>query len=150
MLAQAQSNESGSTFVYIIVTFVVVGSLMSILGIKAALEKTDWSLANAVSEEVEITAKDENGKIMLDPAGIPLMETKLSASTSRLVALMGTIVLLFMFVGFGAFAMFEFGMSGQLPDSISQVVEFMLAGLTLFAPYAVNKVSSLFSTVAPK
>jgi hypothetical protein len=46
--------------------------------------------------------------------------------------------------------MFEFGMTGELPESISQVVEFMLAGLTLFAPYAVNKFSNLFSTLAPK
>ena len=149
-IAQAQPTEADSTFVYIVVAIVLIGSLTSILGIKSALERTDWSLANAVSEEVELTARDENGKIIFDSAGQPIMETKLSASTSRLVALLGTIVLLFMFVGFGVFAMFQFGMSGELPESISQVVEFMVAGLTLFAPYAVNKFSNLFSTIAPK
>jgi disulfide bond formation protein DsbB len=150
MLAQATSNGPGTSFVYIIVALVLMGSLMSILGIKSALERTQWSLADAVSEEVELTARDVSGNLMLDTSGKPIMETKLSASTSRLVALLGTIVLLFMFVGFGAFAMVEFGMTGELPESISQVVEFMLAGLTLFAPYAVNKVSSLFASIGPK
>jgi hypothetical protein len=55
-----------------------------------------------------------------------------------------------MFLAFGSFALFAFAKSGEMPSSIDQVVKFLLAGLTLFAPYAVNKFSKLFEGLAPK
>ena len=39
---------------------------------------------------------------------------------------------------------------GSLPESIDKVVDFLIAGLTLFAPYVVNKFSTVFEGLAPK
>jgi hypothetical protein len=64
-------------------------------------------------------------------------------------ALMGTVVILLLFLGFGAVAIFSFASTGSLPKSMDQVVSFLLAGLTLFAPYAVNKFSKVFEGLMP-
>lgn len=37
-----------------------------------------------------------------------------------------------------------------MPDDIDRIVDFLVAGMTLFAPYVVNKFSSLFEGLAPK
>ncbi|MFH1167282.1 MAG: hypothetical protein V1852_24970 [Pseudomonadota bacterium] len=57
---------------------------------------------------------------------------------------MGMIVILFMFIGFGIFALYGFGKTGSMPQGIDRVVSFLMAGMTLFAPYIVNKFASLF------
>ena len=108
--------------------------------IKTSLEK----------EGIELTEKDENGKPIMDASDKPLMVTKLYASSSRLMALMGTIVILLMFLAFGSFSLFAFAKTGEMPKSINEVVKFLVAGLTLFAPYAVNKFSKLFEGLSPK
>lgn len=36
------------------------------------------------------------------------------------------------------------------PKDTEEVIRFLVAGLTLFAPYAVNKFASLFQGLAPK
>jgi hypothetical protein len=63
---------------------------------------------------------------------------------------MGMLVILLMFLGFGSFALFHFAMTGKMPGDIDQIVNFLVAGMTLFAPYVVNKFSSLFESLAPK
>lgn len=63
---------------------------------------------------------------------------------------MGMIVILLMFLGFGAFALYSFAKTGNMPDSIDKVVNFLVAGLTLFAPYVVNKFSKVFESLSPK
>ncbi len=78
------------------------------------------------------------------------MKTEMRASVSRLVALMGMMVILLMFLGFGSFALYEFAVTGSVPDSIDKAIKFLVAGLTLFAPYVVNKFSNLFESLAPK
>ena len=61
---------------------------------------------------------------------------------------MGMIAILFLFIGFGVFALFSFGSLGSLPGSMNEVVKFLVAGLTLFAPYFVNKFASLFQGIS--
>ncbi|MDG4475798.1 hypothetical protein [Thiovibrio frasassiensis] len=141
-------------FVYLVIFIVLIGTLLAMALLRAALTLSSWSLADALSEEVEVTAmeKDAAGasKVVLDASGKPLMITELRASSSRMVALMGMIAILLMFLGFGAFALFVFAKTGSMPESIEQVVNYLLAGLTLFAPYVVNKFSSIFESLAPK
>ena len=60
------------------------------------------------------------------------------------------LLILMMFLGFGAISLFSFASTGTVPESLDQVVHFMLAGLTLFAPYAVNKFSKMFENIWPK
>src|SRR5207247_1467676 len=130
------------------------GSLLTLLLIRAALGSSKWSLADALSEEAEVTSMEADPaggtKPRLDASGKPLMVTEMRSSTSRLIALMGMIVILLMFLGFGAFALYSFGKTGNMPDSIDKVVNFLLAGLTLFAPYLVNKFATAFESLSPK
>lgn len=109
--------------------------------------------SDALSEETEVTAWDvQNGikKPMLDSNGKPLFVVEMRASTSRVIALMGMIVILLMYLGFGTFALFSFGKTGVMPKSVDQIVTYLLSGLTLFAPYLVNKFSKLFEGLSPK
>jgi hypothetical protein len=135
-----------------------IAAMAAILGIRSALLKTKWSLADALSEETQLsyysreTATDDGKgnttverEIAKDKDGKPVLLTELRASTSRVIALMGMMVIVFLFVGFGVFAMYSFGATGALPDSMDTLIKFLAAGMTLFAPYVVNKFSSLFS-----
>jgi uncharacterized membrane protein len=140
----------GNWFIYFVIFIVLFGSLVSILIIRSSLSNTTWSLSNALSEGIELTEMDEDGKPIMDASNKPLMVTKLYASSSRMVALMGMIVILLMFLAFGSFSLFAFAKTGEMPKSINEVVKFLIAGLTLFAPYAVNKFSKLFEGLGPK
>jgi hypothetical protein len=141
-------------FIYAIVIAVVAASVISLLMIRAALTVSVWSFSDALSEPTEVTAvgTDASGvrRIMLDPAGNPVMATEMRASSSRMIALMGTLVILLMFLGFGSIALYSFANTGTVPDSMDKVVNFLLAGLTLFAPYAVNKFSKIFESLSPR
>lgn len=142
-----------SWFLYTIPISVLVIGLLAVLFIRSALSTLNWSLADALSEEAELTAWDtQNGtkKPMLDASGKPLTVIEMRASTSRVIALMGMTVILIMYLGFGTFALFSFGKTGTMPQSIDNVVTFLISGATLFAPYLVNKFSKLFESLSPK
>ncbi len=140
----------GDWFIYFVILIVLIGSLVSILIIRSSLSDTTWSLSNALSEGIDLTEMDKDGKPIMDASNKPIVVTKLNASSSRMVALMGMIAILLMFLAFGSFSLFAFAKTGEMPSSIDQVVKFLIAGLTLFAPYAVNKFSKLFEGLAPK
>lgn len=138
-------------FVYLIIFMVVFGSLLSIQIIRKSLASSNWSLADALSEGTEVTLFDEEGKPVENTGSKDFVKVKkLCPSSSRMIALMGTIVILFMFLGFGAFALFVFAKTGDMPESMDKVVNYLVAGLTLFAPYVVNKFSTLFAGLTTK
>ena len=43
--------------------------------------------------------------------------------------------------------LYQFAMTGRLGSSIDRVVPFLVAGITLFAPYTANKFSTLFADI---
>jgi uncharacterized membrane protein len=137
-------------FVYGIILFGILGTLMSILLIRSALTNAKWSLAEALSEQVELTVSTTSEDSQIADNQPVTHVRKLSPSSSRMVALMGTVAILFLFLSFGAFALFYFAQTGQMPKGIDQAVTFLTAGLTLFAPYVVNKFSKSFETLSPK
>lgn len=135
---------------------VFFGTLFTILAVRNSLP-ANWSLADALSEDVPMpvrkvtTTKGQNGaddiivtEPLYDKDAKPVLAPEMHASSSRLIALMGMIVILLMFVGFGVFALYGFGKNGAMPDGIGGVVQYLVAGMTLFAPYVVNKFSALF------
>ena len=148
--APSKWESPANWFIYLVILMVLIGSFISILIIRTSLSNTTWSLSNALSEGIQLTEIGEDGKPIMDESNKPLMVTKLYASSSRMVAFMGMIVILLMFLAFGSFALFAFAKTGEMPSSIDQIVKFLLAGLSLFAPYAVNKFSKLFDGFAPK
>jgi len=90
-----------------------------------------WSLGDALSEEVDFTL----------PSGSK--ETRLIASTSRLIALFGLIALLAMYLAVGAIVLRQFAKDGTIPD-LNGMYRFFLAGAGLFVPYAINQIRSAF------
>lgn len=152
-------SAPGTFLEYAVPLITFVAALMALLSIRTALGKTNWSLADALSEETQVsyyketTTDDGKGnkvtvrEVVTDKDGKPALMTELRASTSRVIALMGMMVIVFLFVGFGIFAMFSFGVTGTLPDSMDSLIKFLAAGMTLFAPYVVNKFASLFSGI---
>lgn len=146
--ASAASSPAGarqppaSFLAYGVPIIVLVSALFAIQRIKKALP-ANWSIAEALSEEVPITpVKDASGAILFDKEGKPILLPEMKASSSRVIALMGMVAILVMYIGFGVFALYTYGMEGKL-DKMDGVISFLMAGLTLFAPYAVNKVSSM-------
>ncbi len=142
------------TLLYAVPVLVFAGALIAIGRIRGSLPST-WSLGDALSEEVALTpakktttTKGVDGaadvtieEIQTDKDGKPILLPEMRASASRVIALMGMVAMLLIYIGFAVFALFSFGSTGRLPDSLNNAVNFLLAGLTLFAPYAANKLS---------
>ena len=160
--AQVPASDRVNTsmaFIYILLFIVIFGALISILVIRNSLPK-EWSLADALSEDVDLPVINEvtvtaggtttvTKSPLYDAAGKPVLAPVMKASSSRLIALMGTIVILFMFIGFGVLILLDFGKNGKIstPGSVSEIIKFLIAGMTLFAPYVVNKFASLFQSL---
>jgi hypothetical protein len=138
------------TFVkWMIVALGVVG-LIALLIIQASLRGSGkWSLADALSEEGTVTLLDPDGVPVNGADGKPQMVTRLIASTSRLIALMGLFGILLLYCGFGATVLYYFATAQPLPQNTDEVRNFLFAGLTLFAPYIVSKFASVFSAQPP-
>jgi hypothetical protein len=124
-------------FVGSILLILLIILLFAAVNIRNALvNASNWSLSDALSESSEVT--NSNGDNILE----------MRASSSRLVAFMGMIAIMVLFIGFGTFALYRFAVYGELGESIDKVVSFLTAGISLFAPYAVNKFSKLFENIA--
>ncbi|XCN73308.1 MAG: hypothetical protein Q3M24_00695 [Candidatus Electrothrix aestuarii] len=149
-VAVNSSASPADWFIYAVILLGLLSSILSMLLIRSALARSKWSIADALSEEAELTERGEDGKLLLTSDNQPILIRKLAPSSSRMVALMGTIAILFLFLSFGAFALFHFAKTGKMPEGINNVVKFLTAGLTLFAPYVVNKFSKSFEALSPK
>lgn len=101
-----------------------------------------WSLPQALSEEVEFTTSD-------DSTGKKQTETRMVASTSRVIALFGLITLLVLFMGFGSIAMWYFATSAKMPD-FGGILNYFYAGAGLFVPYGLNQFKAAFEAFSPK
>ena len=70
-------------------------------------------------------------------------ETRLVASTSRLIALFGLIALLAIYLAVGGVVIVKLAGGQPLPN-LTEVYHFFLAGAGLFVPYTVNQVRAAF------
>lgn len=142
-----------SELIKLVIGGILFGGFLGLFFIKSALSNSKWSLADALSEEASTVSLEADGnggfKPRLDADGKPIMITELRASSSRTIALVGMILILLMFLGFGIFAMYLFAKNGVMPKT-DDVVNFLAAGMTLFAPYLVNQFSALFEKLASK
>jgi hypothetical protein len=114
----------------------------------AALGRATWSLSDALSEEVPLPVL--NGGQPLIVNNEPVLMPQMRASSSRLIALMGLFGILLLYIGFGTFTLYYFGTGHGLPKGLDDIVKFLVAGLTMFAPYLINKFSGIFESLAPK
>jgi hypothetical protein len=166
---QTKEWAAPEPIIFGVIGLIAVFSIVAMQRISNSLSDitNKWSLADALSEEYDITEMkqtlDATGKPLLDAAGKPVLEvvhdtatgkpqlmTEMRASSSRVIALMGMIVILLMFIGFGIFAIHGFAKTGCMPESTQKVIDFLYAGVVLFAPYAINKFSKVFESLSPK
>ncbi len=141
-----QAEQPSPWLVYAVETLILIGLVVALGAIRRALAVpgSTWSLPDALSEEVTLPLLDIGGSPVLQGTSV-VTTPRLVASTSRLIALMGMLAILALFIGFGVFVLRDFATTGCMPSSTSEIVQFLLAGLTLFAPYAVNKVAASIS-----
>ena len=96
-----------------------------------------WRLADALSEADTIGT---NGA-----AAAP----RLVASSSRLIAFLGLIVMLILFLGFGSIGVLHLLRTGQVPD-LDKIAGYFVGGATLFLPYLANQAKEAVSALGPK
>lgn len=141
-----------SEILVIVVAFGVIISMM--LCYRSLRDAKSWSLTDALSEEVPLTKTDADGNPVdavgkpLPPGQAPITVTLMKASSSRFIAMIGTVAILMLYVGFGLACLRRFADGENIPD-MSKGSSFFYSGIVLFAPYIVNKFSSAFSFFKP-
>jgi GH24 family phage-related lysozyme (muramidase) len=170
-LGQGAANtcrSMGPQAVLGVCAIILIGTFTGLVTLRRRLGKEGWSLANALSEPTRLTIPidphwsqsqgddqaDQGGTAGISAVvvgsakeGPPAALTILEASSSRLIAMVGMVVILLTYLGFGIFSLYTFGLTCQMPASTTAVTSFLYAGLTLFAPYAANKVSGILKPV---
>ena len=111
-----------------IVTFRRVFSLLKTQG---------WSLAEALSEP----SPPPDPAAPAAPAIVPPVPF---ASSSRLIAFVGMVIIAIIFVGTGYYVIYAlFNDASNISRNLKSVSHFLMFGGTLFAPYVFNKISSI-------
>lgn len=113
------------------ITLVLVFGLATVL---RALRRCGWNLCDALSEEAELPDGTPPPAAGAPPPLVP--------SSSRVIALIGTIVLSTFFVGIGYWVIWQL-CNGQPITEAQDVWSFFATGSTLFLPYGINKLSSI-------
>jgi GH24 family phage-related lysozyme (muramidase) len=150
-------RSMGPTPVLVISIGILMAVAVTLAMLYWRLQHGGWSLANAVSEPTHLTIPlnenwaqsqgDKNSRIKeLGITGKPTSVTVMEASSSRLIALAGMVAILLIYVGFGVFSLYTYGLTCQMPASTVAVSTFLYSGLTLFAPYVANKMSGLLQS----
>jgi GH24 family phage-related lysozyme (muramidase) len=157
--AQAAScRPMGTPEIYGLTAIVLLGSFVALAQIDRRLRREGWSLANAVSEPTRLQVPadphwlesmgDREAAAAGRAPGAPETVILLEPSISRLIALVGMVVILMMYLGFGIFILFSFGFTCAMPAASGAVTGFLYSGLTLFAPYVANQFSKVFQPLA--
>jgi hypothetical protein len=122
------------------ITLVIVTAFIALLMlslIKGLMGSQEWTFADALSEESDPQPSPP-------PAGKPVMV----ASSSRLIAFLGLIVILALFLGVGYYLLWCLFTQRELKE-LDYTIKYFYSGLVLFAPYIVNKFSDAFSIFKP-
>jgi hypothetical protein len=137
-LAQAGGGDSGGFGVgkgtvfwvsFAIMTAMIAASLVFVAS--ALLRNPSWNLGDAVSEESSV----QTGGVR------PTMV----ASSSRLIALLGLLMIMGAFVGFAYYFLYS-AFAGQMDrDQMKSVFYYLASGAVMFAPYLANQMQSAFS-----
>lgn len=136
----ATCRTMGPRVVEAICLSILLGSLIALALMERRLRADGWSLAHALSEPILVNRPTPGSGT--DPGSETL--TVRSASCSRLIAMSGMLVILLLYLGFGVFCLYSFGMTCTMPAQTDAITRFLYAGLTLFAPYIANQFSQVF------
>lgn len=78
------------------------------------------------------------------PGGGSNTEKILAPSTSRLIAMLGTVIVSMLFMGYGVVVVWYLGKTGCMPG-LENLTTFLVGGSSLFAPYVINKLTNAIS-----
>jgi hypothetical protein len=137
--ATPSSNFGVSKETVFWVTFIIMTAILAFAFLFIALgllRSKDWYLGDAISEE----AGNQPDPL---PAGIkPVMV----ASSSRLIALLGLLNILGVFLGFGYYFLYSaFAGTVSLSD-MKSVIYYLFSGAVMFAPYLANQLREALSS----
>lgn len=121
---------------YILVGVILVGTTMAILSIRDILATSTWSLAEALSETTGTTIDAPDG------LGKTITKTVSKSSMSWLIAMMGMMAILILYICIGYACVWSLTQEGKFPDSALQGAAFLTSGISLFVPYIANKASA--------
>ena len=123
---------------------------------KLSRDASGWSLTDALSEKNPSPAPVAivQAAVAVVPgdaapaAAVPPVDPGSSASASRLVAFLGTIAILAMFMGFGLYAIWAAfnGRAAEARDTLKAMSSYLLYGSAMYAPYAFNQIKAAFSS----
>jgi len=124
---------------WVVWAIILVINVLIIYGVRQVVRGLDldpeWTMSRALSENTVVeqthpTERDQNGQPLVLKAPPP--------SSSRLIALLGMIVIMGIFLGIGDVIIWSLGTSGKLPD-LEKAKDFLYAGAALFAPYLISQ-----------
>jgi hypothetical protein len=134
--------------VYALTLMVTLGAFVALYLVKQRLTKEGWSLANALDRIGGSSYGHRARGHGLQP-GDPRSRRHTHGADpaggqqqrhDRHPRRVGDPLMLYM--GFGGFALYSFGLTCQLPASMPAASTFLLSDLSLFAPYLANKIST--------
>ncbi|WP_243439663.1 hypothetical protein [Fundidesulfovibrio soli] len=140
--------------VVVAAVFFINSKLMNML-----LSDPGWSLAKALSEPQPVEVTTSAGSTAqvqnVGPAGggqQPAEQPAVAAntekvfapSTSRLIAMLGTVTVSMLFMGYGVVVVWYLGKTGCMPG-LENLTTFLVGGSSLFAPYIFNKLTNAIS-----
>lgn len=121
---------------YILICVLLLGTTIAILSIRDILSSSTWSLADALSEQTVVTIDDPKNP------GQKITQSVSKSSMSRLIAMMGMMSILILYVTIGCACVWSLTQTGKFPDSALQGAAFLTSGVSLFVPYIANKATS--------
>lgn len=121
---------------YILVGVLLLGTTIAILSIRDILAASTWSLAEALSEQTTVSVDDPANP------GQKIVRSTSKSSMSRLIAMMGMMAILILYVSIGCACVWSLTQEGKFPDSALQGAAFLTSGISLFVPYVANKATS--------
>lgn len=146
---EAAAAQFATTIVWATSIAIIVSLGLIYFHVRAA---SRWSMSDALSEETEIAIpllEPGTQEYLKDSAGNIVKAQQMRASTSRLIALLGTVAIMMLYIGGGLTVLREFALTSKVPEATAELTTFMWSGMVLFAPYIVNKFSDIFSWLKP-
>ncbi|MDE2183567.1 MAG: hypothetical protein KGJ78_11155 [Alphaproteobacteria bacterium] len=127
-------------FIYTVLVITLALIVVAVIAIVNALAQSaknaaaPWRLSDALSEEGDVT----------NPQGMKI--TIMVASSSRLIALLGMIVIMALFLATGTIAIWTYAKTGSA-GNFDGMLKYFLAGASLFVPYSINQIRAGFESI---
>ena len=138
-----------ATIVFV-AAFFIGGVLMSVRALK---QKQHW-LIDALSEKNPSkpagtgTKTATDGTAGADGGSTSATTQPTTGSTSRLIAFLGGLGMLALYMGLGVYALWALfnGCTSEVKDAMAAVSHYLLYGTAMYAPYAVNQAKAAFAS----